>query len=53
MSAELEAIERRIRDWLWSTSEMYAGPVGSDEWVEGLARYLANNPHAPTAGSEQ
>lgn len=40
------AAEKRIRDWLASTSEFYAGPVGSDAWIKGLAGYITQGPGA-------
>lgn len=43
---EWETLRLRVEDWLRSTSEFYAGPVGSPTWVAGLVGYLADGPHS-------
>ena len=39
-----DALRKRLDDWLRSTSETYAQPVGSPAWRDGLVGYLMRGP---------
>lgn len=50
---ELERrVRNRIDDWFYSTSEYYAGPVGSEDWRRGLVNYIVYGPDSLTDESE-
>lgn len=45
-------IEKRVRDWFYSTSESYAGAPGSEAWIKGMLGYIMVGPGSITGAQD-